>query len=259
MKCWFPCPALGEDPVKADFFSAPRLIHSEETLLFRTSAGFVQQRYRSSLSSGIRIIMKRCWRLWRSRRRLYGTGKYFDSDENVIRRLWHRKLKSEKAMQRRKVWMANNGSYLVIDETEALTVIDVNTGKYIGEKTIFRKRSSRPTSRRPKRSPAAPPAGYRRDRGYRLHRHGERRKQAESGGRLEEALKQDRTKTNVLGSPSWALVEMTRKRCGASCPPFCRRPAPTARARENSIQMPPWPCGCGGGQPGRCITMRRAI
>ena len=29
-----------------------------------------------------------------------------------------------------------NGSYLVIDRTEALTVIDVNTGKYVGEKNL---------------------------------------------------------------------------------------------------------------------------
>lgn len=31
----------------------------------------------------------------------------------------------------RKVWL-KNGSYLIIDRTEALTVIDVNTGKYVG-------------------------------------------------------------------------------------------------------------------------------
>lgn len=30
----------------------------------------------------------------------------------------------------------SNGSYLVIDRTEALTVIDVNTGKYVGEKSL---------------------------------------------------------------------------------------------------------------------------
>ena len=34
---------------------------------------------------------------------------------------------------REKVWM-KSGAYLVIQPTEALTVIDVNTGKYIGKK-----------------------------------------------------------------------------------------------------------------------------
>jgi ribonuclease G len=32
---------------------------------------------------------------------------------------------------RRKVWL-KNGGFLVIDETEALTAIDVNSGKYVG-------------------------------------------------------------------------------------------------------------------------------
>lgn len=42
---------------------------------------------------------------------------------------------------RRKVWL-KNGGYLIVDETEAMTVIDVNSGKYTGkddfEDTVFR-------------------------------------------------------------------------------------------------------------------------
>lgn len=34
-----------------------------------------------------------------------------------------------------KVWL-NSGAYLIIDKTEALTVIDVNTGKYVGEQNL---------------------------------------------------------------------------------------------------------------------------
>lgn len=37
--------------------------------------------------------------------------------------------------QERKVWL-KSGAFLVIDQTEALTVIDVNTGKYIGSKNL---------------------------------------------------------------------------------------------------------------------------
>src|SRR5690606_17954593 len=40
----------------------------------------------------------------------------------------------------RKIWL-DNGGYIVVDHTEALTVIDVNTGKYTGsidlEQTVF--------------------------------------------------------------------------------------------------------------------------
>lgn len=38
-------------------------------------------------------------------------------------------------LQDRKVWLSS-GAYLVIDQTEALTVIDVNTGKFIGSKNL---------------------------------------------------------------------------------------------------------------------------
>ena len=38
-------------------------------------------------------------------------------------------------LQDRKVWLSS-GAYLVIDQTEALTVIDVNTGKFVGSKNL---------------------------------------------------------------------------------------------------------------------------
>lgn len=44
------------------------------------------------------------------------------------------------SMLDKKVWL-NSGAYLIIDKTEALTVIDVNTGKYVGgqnlEQTVY--------------------------------------------------------------------------------------------------------------------------
>ena len=42
--------------------------------------------------------------------------------------------KIEKAIQK-KVWL-KNGGYLIIDPTEALTVIDVNTGKFVGSRNL---------------------------------------------------------------------------------------------------------------------------
>ena len=44
-------------------------------------------------------------------------------------------LKQIEGLLQRKVVLAN-GAYLIIDHTEALTVIDVNTGKYVGEKNL---------------------------------------------------------------------------------------------------------------------------
>ena len=53
----------------------------------------------------------------------------------------------------RKVWLPSGGS-IIIERTEALTVIDVNTGKNVGTRTLKR-RSSGTTWRRPRRSPGS--------------------------------------------------------------------------------------------------------
>ena len=76
-----------------------------------------------------------------------------------------------KAMDR-KVWLPSGGT-LVIDRTEAMTVVDVNTGKFTGsggnlEQTVTRNNLE---SRRGDRPPTAA-AGHRRHHRHRLHRHG---------------------------------------------------------------------------------------
>ena len=72
----------------------------------------------------------------------------------------------------RKVFLPSGGS-LVIDRTEAMTVIDVNTGKFTGtggnlEATVTKQQ---PGGRRGDRPPAAA-ARHRRHHRDRLHRHG---------------------------------------------------------------------------------------
>lgn len=109
------------------------------------------------------------------------------------------------------VWL-KCGGYIVIDKTEALTVIDVNTGKYVGdsslEDTVFKTNIE---------------AAVEIARQLRLRDIGgiiiidfidmdaAEHKQAVLQ-KLEEYLKKDRTKTNVLGLTSLGLVEMTRKK-----------------------------------------------
>lgn len=104
------------------------------------------------------------------------------------------------------------GGYIVIDETEALTSIDVNTGKYIGnlnlEKTIVRTNLE---------------ATQEIARQLRLRDIGgiiiidfidmdNEKDVAMVLGRLEQELSKDRTKSNVLGITKLGLVEMTRKK-----------------------------------------------
>ena len=104
------------------------------------------------------------------------------------------------------------GGHIVIDQTEALTVIDVNTGKFVGKTNLA------DTVFRTNLDAAAEIA-----RQLRLRDIGgiviidfidmdsdEHRKAVLAA--LEEKLKKDRTKSNVLGLTGLGLVEMTRKK-----------------------------------------------
>jgi ribonuclease G len=120
----------------------------------------------------------------------------------------------DKAMKR-KVWL-KSGGYLVLDRTEALTVIDVNTGKFTGtddpEATVF-------TTNAEAADEIARLLRLRDIGGIVLvdfidmtsdkHR-------AEVAARLEEAFRKDRTKTFAVGWTKLGLMEITRKKARES-------------------------------------------
>lgn len=105
-----------------------------------------------------------------------------------------------------------NGAYLIIDRTEALTVIDVNTGKFIGgsslEETVFETNLCAAVE-------IARQLRLRNISGIiivdfinmEIPEHVK-----EVVDCLTEAVKEDRIKTTVLGMTSLGLVEMTRKK-----------------------------------------------
>jgi ribonuclease G len=133
-------------------------------------------------------------------------------------------LEINRAMERR-VWL-RSGGYIVIDQTEALTAIDVNTGRYVGkrnfEETILKTNLE-----------AVKEIVYQlrlrniggliiidfidmanqpnRDRVYQT---------------LEDELKKDRTKTTSLKMSELGLVEMTRKRSRESLYHIMSEPCP---------------------------------
>jgi ribonuclease G len=106
------------------------------------------------------------------------------------------------------------GGYIVVEHTEAMTVVDVNTGKYVGDKsleeTVFsvNMRAAAEVARQ-----------------VRLRNVGgivvvdfidmmeEGHKKAVTA-KLEELLKEDKAKCNVLPMSELCLVEFTRKRLG---------------------------------------------
>jgi len=124
----------------------------------------------------------------------------------------------------RKVWL-KSGGYLIVDQSEALTAIDVNTGRYVGkrdlEETVLKTNLE-----------AVKEVVYQ----LRFRNIGgliiidlidmdsaENREKVYRA--LQEALRGDKAKTNILKISELGLVEMTRK-----------------RTRENLVQMLCEPC-----------------
>jgi len=118
--------------------------------------------------------------------------------------------KIERAIQK-KVWL-KNGGYIIIDTTEALTVIDVNTGKYVGGKNL------EDTVLKTNLEAAEEIAHQIRLRDIGgiiiidfIDMEKEEHKQIVLDI-LHQAFKRDRTRTNVIGFTGLGLVEMTRKK-----------------------------------------------
>ena len=130
----------------------------------------------------------------------------------------------DKALKRR-VWL-KSGGYLVIDQTEALIAIDVNTGKFVGSTnladTVLKTNLE---------------ASEEIARQLRLRNLGgiiiidfidmmlaDHRKQVLE--RLEDAVKADKTKTAILGLTQLGLVEMTRQKVRQAIGEVLQKPCP---------------------------------
>ena len=118
--------------------------------------------------------------------------------------------KQKEKMESRKIWL-NCGGFITIDPTEALTAIDVNTGKYTGtndvEETIFRVNKEATIE-------IAKQLRLRDIGGIIIIDYIDMQKQ-ENKDKIEKLLKQelknDRAKTQVEGFTKLDLMEMTRK------------------------------------------------
>ena len=111
----------------------------------------------------------------------------------------------------KKVWL-RSGGYIIIETTEALTVVDVNTGRYVGrkdlEETIFKTNME-----------AAKEIAYQ----LRLRNIGgiiiidfidmeQESHREDVFNVLQEAVKNDKSRSNILKVSEFGLVQMTRKR-----------------------------------------------
>lgn len=139
---------------------------------------------------------------------------YYDADKEGLSLFerFHVHEQVHKALDR-KVWLPSGGS-LIIEHTEALTVIDVNTGKNVGksnlEETVFHNNME---------------AAEEVAKQLRLRDIGGiividfidmeiRENRARVAGALRDALARDKTRSQVFDVGELGLIEMTRKRIG---------------------------------------------
>lgn len=131
---------------------------------------------------------------------------------------------------RRKVWL-KSGGHLTIDETEALTTIDVNTGKYIGSTSLsdtILKTNLDAVSEIARQLRLRDIGGMiiidfidmanPKDRQHVMTA-------------LDKALRKDRTRTKISHISPLGLVEMTRKRTGETISELLTDPCPYCQGR----------------------------
>jgi len=194
---------------KSETLTAPAMVQKDLDLIFRIFRDLITKDV-ARLVVDSAAEYERCMEYTESlfpelRQLLY----LYTEDEPIFKSFGIEK-EIEKAL-RSKVWL-KSGGYLVIEQTEALVSIDINTGKYVGkhdfEETILK--TNREAAREIARQVRL------RDLGgiiiidfIDMARQENRDKVMEE---LKDALKADRSPTNVSLLSELGLVEMTRKR-----------------------------------------------
>ena len=194
---------------RAEKASAPSLIHHDLDLVLRTIRDVLSPEFKTvwvdSVEQYQRVVefLDQIQPNLVSRVRLYRREEPI-FDEFGIEPEIAKALKS-------KVWL-KSGGYIVINQTEALVAIDVNTGKYVGkrnlEETVFRTNIE---------------AAKEIVRQVRLRDLGgiivldfidmeDPANRASLFEALEAEVKKDRSKTKILQISEFGLIEMTRKR-----------------------------------------------
>jgi ribonuclease G len=153
---------------------------------------------------------------------------YYDGDEPI-----YDAYGIEHEIQRaqaRKVWL-KSGGYIIIDQAEALVAIDVNSGRYVGKKSLEETITKINIE-------AAKEIVYQ----LRLRNIGgiiiidfidmdKSQNRDKVFKALQEALGRDKAKTNVLKISELGLVEMTRKRVRESIGRMLNEPCPYCEGR----------------------------
>lgn len=114
---------------KNHVLNAPRLIHCEESLIYRTVRDMLNEDIDSMIIDNEDTFERATIMAEMTTNPQFDRIYYYDKVENIFD-YYGITYQINKAIAR-KVWL-KSGGYLIIDHTEALTVIDVNTGKFVG-------------------------------------------------------------------------------------------------------------------------------
>ena len=138
--------------------------------------------------------------------------------------------KEMERLMRRKVWL-KSGGYITIDETEAFTAIDVNTGKFTGKTSLAEtilKTNLEAVEEICRQLRLRDIGGIIVIDFIDMARKSDHRQVLNA---LQEALKRDRARFRIGRISSLGLVELTRKRTGESVTEGLTRPCPVCHGR----------------------------
>ena len=187
--------------------NGPRILYDNEALLRRTLIDVVDRHLNKVIVNDIKTY-KDVEDILKSMNMQENIKLELKENEDLLD-LYSVRDQLEK-MENRKIWL-KSGGFITIDKTEALTAIDVNTGKYVGskdlEKTVFKVNKE---------------ASFEIAKQLRLRDIGgiiiidyidmkDEENKNEIINILTQELKKDRTKSQILGFTKLNLLEMTRK------------------------------------------------
>ncbi len=211
---------------RAQTIPAPAVVHSEEALLFRIIRDLFSFDVKRLVINDLQALERVKTVAGMLSPEFIDRVELYQGEDDLFDR-YELESRIDKLLGRR-VWL-KSGGYLVIDQTEALTVIDVNTGKYVGTDNL------QSTLLNTNLEAAAEIARQLRLRDIGgiividfidLEFEPDKQKLLTT---LQNELKHDRTKSNVVGMTGLGLVEMTRKKVRRSLSatlqtncPYCR-------------------------------------
>ena len=187
--------------------NGPKLIYDNKALLRRTLIDLIDQNLNKVIVNDIKTY-KDVNEVLKTMNMLDNIKLELRENEDLLN-LYSLREQLEK-LDNRRIWL-KCGGFITIDRTEALTAIDVNTGKYLGNKdlehTVF-KVNKEATVEIAKQLRLRDIGGiiivdY-------IDMHSDENKN-EIVELLTEELKKDRTKSQILGFTKLNLLEMTRK------------------------------------------------